>query len=309
MREFDLIARLFSPLATNPAARGLKDDAAVLMPPAGQELIFTKDMLAADVHFFSDDPPETIAAKLVRVNLSDIAAMGGTPIGVLFGAGLTGHESDLWLEQFAHGMADDLARFQVALLGGDTISGLDRLTLSLTAIGHVAPGQALSRSGARAGDDLYVSGQVGDAALGLQALLRGDSTAAEITRYRMPEPRLALGQALIGSATAAADVSDGLLADAGHLADASGLAVRIDLALVPAAALDERGRLAAATAGDDYELVFSAPASASDSVLRLSERLGVKLSKIGDFRSGSGVEVIGFNGKRLSVDRLGYQHG
>lgn len=318
MREFDLIRTLLAPLATHTAARGLNDDAAVFTPPPGRALVVTKDMMAAGVHFLPDDPPGAIAARLLRVNLSDLAAMGAEPFGVLLGLGLTGREDDAWLRAFAAGLGDDLEHYETSLLGGDTIAGIAALTLSLTAIGHAPAGATLARGGAGAGDAVYVSGTVGDAGLGLDAL-RADPRMADpwlVQRYRRPEPRLKLGQALAGLATAAADVSDGLLADAGHIAEASGLGVRIMLASVPLSApyqalrgADEAARLAAATAGDDYELVFTVPADREAAILALSERLALRLTRIGTMVAGAGVTVIGLSGATIAVPYLGYQHG
>lgn len=316
MRERDLIARLLAPLAGHPAARGLADDAAVLAPPLGRHLVITHDMLAAGVHYLPDDPPSDIAWKLLAVNLSDLAAMGAAPAGVLLGLGLTGAEGDDWLEAFSAGLARALDRWAVPLLGGDTIAGLATQTLGLTALGFVEPGAALSRSGARAGDDLWVSGTIGDAGLGL-AIARGaaDSDKALLARYRRPEPRLALGRALVGLASACMDVSDGLLIDASRLAEASGAAVRIDLCLIPVSAAagartppGDAGRLALATAGDDYELLFTAPPSARDAVLAAGAAAKVPVTRIGTLEAGQGVQAIGLIGADVTPARLGWEH-
>jgi thiamine-monophosphate kinase len=237
MRERDLIDRLLTPLATHPAARGLRDDAAVLTPPLGRDLVLTHDVLACGVHYLPGDPPSDIAWKLLAVNLSDLAAKAARPVGVLMGLGLSAAEDDAWLTAFADGLARALDRWEVPLLGGDTVRGLDRAVLGLTAIGQVAPGRCPGRRGARAGDTLWVSGTIGDAGLGL-AVARGaaEPDKALLARCRRPEPRLALGQALGGVATAMMDVSDGLLIDAGRLAAASGVAVHVDLTAMPVSA-------------------------------------------------------------------------
>ena len=324
MKERALIGRLLAPIARSTAARGLLDDAAVWQPPAGQALVLTKDMMAAGVHFLPDDPPAAIAAKLLRVNLSDLAAKGAVPQGVLLGLGLPDDIPDAWIEAFVAGLGADLDHFGVALWGGDTIGGVDRVTLSLTAIGQVPSGGALGRMDARAGDTLYVTGSIGDGLLGLHALtgeasvalLSPDERAACIARYRCPEPRVGLGPALVGLAHACADVSDGLLADAGNIAEASGLKLVIDLAAVPRSpagvrwsGADVARRLALATAGDDYELVFTAPASAHAAVLAVCQRFGVRVSAIGRVEGGTGVVVLDDRGRPLTVDRAGYQHG
>ncbi len=308
--EFELIARYFAPLArATPGARGLLDDAAVLAPPAGHDLVITKDMLAEGVHFLPGDPPETIAHKLLAVNMSDLASMGAVPAGCVLGLGCpAGADVEPWVARFADGLAAALQQFGCGLYGGDTISGLERWTLSLTAFGWVPHGSALSRAGAQLGDDVYVSGDVGAAALGLAALQSGNDGPADwIARYRCPAPRLALGVALRGVASACADVSDGLLADAGHIAHASGLGVEIDLASVPHDPAQDA--MAAATAGDDYELVFTLPPDRAAALLTISQDLGLKLTRVGVMKAQAGVQVRLADGQRITPQRLGYQHG
>ena len=306
MKEGAAIARLRA-LATHPGARGLLDDAAVIAPPLGRELVVTHDMLAAGVHFRADDPPGDIAWKLLAVNLSDLAAMGARPLGVVMGLGLAGEDA-AWLDAFADGLGRALTRWEVPLLGGDTIGGLERLTLGLTALGTVEPGCALSRGGARAGDALWVSGAIGEAGEGLRLLdgrrAAGDPAADQrlIARYRRPEPRLALGRALAGVATACMDVSDGLLLDASRLAAASGCGVRVELARVPMAAGADA--LTAASAGDDYELLFAGPAG-------LPHGLGgrVPLTRVGVFEAELGLRVINAAGEVVTPGWLGWEHG
>ncbi len=307
MRETDLIARLLAPLATSPVARGLNDDAAVLSPPLGRDLVFTHDVLAAGVHYLPDDPPETIAAKLLAVNLSDLAAMGARPLGVLLGLGLSAAEDEPWLRAFTAGLGRGLDRWGVALWGGDTVRGLAAAVLGMTAIGAVEAGTALSRAGAMPGDDIWVSGTIGDAGLGL-AIARGDAAADAflLNRFRRPEPRLPLGRALVGVATAAMDVSDGLLLDAGRLAAASSVAVMIDLALLPVSAAaaarvtrDDVGLLGLASAGDDYELLITAPAGAA---------MPAGVTRVGRVATGAGLTVIGVGGTAIAPGRLGYEH-
>lgn len=320
--EFTLIDRYFRPLARDPAARGLFDDAAVLSPPPGRELVVTKDMIAQGVHFLADDPPATIGAKLLAVNLSDLAAMGATPLACLLGLGLPSDQSDDWVAGFAQGLGAMAARLGCPLIGGDTIAGLDRPVLSLTAFGTVAAGQALARGGARAGDRLWVSGTVGDAGAGLALLTQDGGRTAHpdlVARYRQPEPRLALGQALAGLASACADVSDGLLADAAHIASASGVGLDITLASVPVsdawqavmapAGVTDAHRLRAATAGDDYELVFTAQSDCTGALVTLSETLGLILTEIGVCSATPGVRVRDREGQPIEVTRLGFEHG
>ena len=313
LRERDLIAQLLAPLATHRAARGLTDDTAVWLPPLGRELVLTHDVLAAGVHYLPDDPPSDIAWKLLAVNLSDLAAKGATPSGVLLGLGLSAAEDDDWLRSFVAGLARGLERWNVALFGGDTVSGLAQAVLGLTAIGHVQPGSARARSGAKAGDLLWVSGSIGDAGLGL-AVAQGKLPPDKylLNRFRRPEPRLALGAALAPIAHAVMDVSDGVLIDAARMAEASGLGVEIHLAalpLSPAATMhtpDDSARLERAIAGDDYELLFAAPAEADFAALAAAQRL--PLTCIGSFATGSGLRVTGSNGNDCTPDRLGWEH-
>ena len=310
MAERDFIAQRLAPLATSAAARGLADDAAVWTPPLGRDLVFTHDVLACGVHYVPGDPPSDIAWKLLAVNLSDLAAMGAAPCGVLLGLGLSAAEDDDWRAAFTAGLGRALVHFGVALWGGDTVTGLAAAVLGLTAVGSVEPETALSRSGAKVGDDLWVSGSIGDAGLGLAiALGHAPQDAALLKRFRRPEPRLVLGRALIGTASAAMDVSDGLLIDADRLAQASGVALAIDLGAVPvsdaAAArcptLAER--IALTTAGDDYELLFTAPPGVD--VAALSGRTPV--TRIGAVTAGRGVRLAN-QGVDVTPARLGWEH-
>ena len=310
--ERDFIQKHLVPLATATAARGLADDAAVWAPPLGRDLVFTHDVLAAGVHYLPSDPPGDIAWKLLAVNLSDLAAMGAMPAGVLLGLGLSGAEDAGWRADFTTGLGRALAHFGVALWGGDTVSGLAAAVLGLTAIGHVEPGAALGRNGARPGDELWVSGTIGDAGLGLQ-IAQGAAPFDTFlrNRFRRPTPRLALGQALAGLATACLDVSDGLLIDADRLARASGVGVRIDIATVPlSAAARERGAapLLCATAGDDYELLFTVPAARAAAAAALATTLRLPLTPIGHVTTGLGVTAVGAGGADVTPPRLGWEH-
>ena len=311
--ESAFIARLRA-LATHPAARGLLDDAAVLPAPLGRDLVLTHDMLVEGVHFLPDDPPGDVAWKLLTVNLSDLAAKGATPIGVLIGYALA---DDAWNEAFLAGLARALAHFEVPLLGGDTVASPGPRSLGLTAIGQTAPGLAPARSGAQAGDRLWVTGTIGGAGLGLR-IARGEIEGPRqlLKAYRLPMPRLAAGQALAPHAHAMADVSDGLLIDAGRIADASGRAVAIDLAAIPlspeylaVAGGNRPARLAASTAGDDYELLFAAPDSATEAILILCQPLKLNLTCIGRFSEGAGMTLSDGEGTVPVPDRLGYEHG
>ncbi len=322
--EFELIARYFAPLAAAaPGALGLTDDAALVDVAPGCRLVVTADALTAGVHFFDTDPPGAIAQKMLRVNLSDLAAKGARPLGYFMTVALAPSVDAAWLEAFVAGLATDQARYGIALMGGDTTATPGPTTLSVTALGQVRAGAFLPRGGAKAGDLIYVSGTIGDGALGLR-VLRGElaglpSALADrlVERYRLPEPRTELGPALAeaGLASACLDVSDGLVADAGHLAETSRLAALIDAARVPlsaparAALAVDRGLLPVILAGgDDYELLFTVPPAKAAGLPALASRLGLPLAEIGRMAAGAGVQVIDETGREISLATRGYRH-
>lgn len=317
--EFDLIRSVFRPLAAGqPGAFDLTDDAACLTPPSGHDIVLTADAIVEGVHFLSEDPAVDVGAKLLGVNLSDLAAMGADPLGYLITTNWTKPISSDWIEEFARGLADYQAQFGIGLLGGDTVSSTGPKTLSLTAIGSVPQGKALRRSGAREGDLIFVSGTVGDAALGL-AVLRGEvevgaeRRACLVDRYRRPQPRLALGRALRGVASACIDVSDGLLADLGHILETSTVGAEIELGAVPLSADRTDGdetaeRLRAATGGDDYELLFTAPPERAAAVAEAASKAGVPVTRIGRISTGRDLILRDGNGDIVPVSQRGYQH-
>lgn len=310
--ESEFIAGLRT-LATHPAARGLLDDAAVL-EIGGANLVLTHDMIVEGVHFLTDDPPGDVAWKLVVVNLSDLAAKGARPLGALIGFTLAG--DDAWDRAFTEGLTQALGAFGIALLGGDTVSlpANAPRALGFTAIGTAD--HAPSRAGARPGHRLWISGSIGDSGAGLRILKgEGEGPAALVERYRQPCPRLELGIALAPIASAMMDVSDGFLIDASRMARASGCGIHVDLGLIPlsSAFLETLGdkreaRLFAATAGDDYELLFAAPEDRSAELLALSERLGVPLTPVGRCREGAGLELTDREEAVPLPDRLGFEH-
>ena len=310
--EFALIARHFRPLA-GPGALALGDDAALLAPPPGRELVLTVDAMVAGVHFLPDDPPDLVGRKLLRVNLSDLAAKGAVPLGYLMTVSAPRATPDAWFAGFAAGLAADQAAFAITLLGGDTTSTPGPISLSLTAIGHVAPGRMLRRAGAGEGDGVWVTGTIGDGALGL-AVAQGrlaDPSGHLLDRYRLPRPRL--GLALAGIATAGMDVSDGLVQDLGHLCRAAGLGAEIEAALVPlsppARAAGPEWLPACLTGGDDYELLLAVPKANEAALLRAAQAAGVPVSRIGAFRAGSPrVVVRGPSGQKMSFDHPGWSH-
>lgn len=298
-------------MATHPAARGLADDAAVF-DIGGRFLVLTHDMLVEGVHYLPDDPPGDVAWKLLAVNLSDLAAKGARPIGVLLGYSLGENE---WDQAFVAGLATALNAFGLPLLGGDTVRGAGARTLALTAIGE-AEGPAPSRAGGRAGDHLWVTGTIGDAGAGLHALKGEIATdPALVERYRNPRPRLDAGLRLAPLVGAMMDVSDGLLIDSSRLAETSGAAIEIDLGAVPLSEAYLRAlgdgldaRLAAATAGDDYELLFAAGAERAAEILALQDELGLPFSRIGVLGEGLGL-CLTYGGESVPPPRrLGWIH-
>ena len=299
--EFALIARHFRPLA-GEGGLDLSDDAALLTPPPGRELVLAADAMVAGVHFLPDDPPATIGRKLLRVNLSDLAAMGADPLAYLMTVALPRGTPDAWLAAFVEGLALDQREFGLQVLGGDTVSTSGPVSLSLTILGTVAPGQALRRGGARPGDDVWVSGTIGDGALGLRAA-RGEIDSAYLAdRFRLPQPRLALGRALRGVATACMDVSDGLVQDLGHLCRASACGAVLEAALVPLSPAARGADLSLLlTGGDDYELLFAAPPGAVPA--------GMAVTRIGHFTAGPpDVLVLDAAGQRMELAAQGWSH-
>ena len=310
--EFALIARHFRALA-GPGARDLADDVAVLLPPPGRELVLSADAMVEGVHFLADDPVETLGRKLLRTNLSDIAAKGATPLAYLMTISVPRTTPDAWFAAFAAGLALDQAAFGIFLLGGDTTATPGPISLSLTIIGHVAPGSAPSRSGARPGDGIWVTGTIGDGALGLAVGQNRlvDTTGYLLDRYRLPRPRL--GLPVSTWANAAMDVSDGLVQDLSHICRASGVAARVEAALVP---LSPQARDAGPdwlntclTGGDDYELLLAVSPEREKELFSVAASGAIQLSRIGGFVEGnSEVILIGKDGRPMTVSKPGYSH-
>jgi thiamine-monophosphate kinase len=310
--EFSLIARHFRPLA-GPGALDLRDDAALLTPPPGRQLVLTADAMVAGVHFLPDDPPDLVGRKLLRVNLSDLAAKGAVPLCYLMTVSTPKETPDAWFAGFAAGLAQDQAAYGVTLLGGDTTSTPGPVSLSLTIIGHVEPGTAVHRFGAQAGDGIWVTGTIGDGALGL-AVARGriaDPTGFLLERYRLPRPRV--GLAVGGIASAGMDVSDGLVQDLGHLCRASELGAEILVDRVP---LSDAARAAGPewlttclTGGDDYELLLAVPDERSGALVAEAARCGIPVTRIGHFvRGPAEVMVRQASGEPLTLTKGGWSH-
>jgi thiamine-monophosphate kinase len=319
--EADLIARYFEPLA-GPAGLSLRDDAALMRPPPGEDLVLTTDALVAGVHFFADDPPGAIARKALRVNLSDLAAKGARPLGFLLALALPADWRDAWLADFAEGLGADVSAFNCPLIGGDTVSTPGPLTLSVTAIGSVAQGRMPRRTGVRPGDRIYVTGTIGDAAIGLK-IRRGlslaisqDAKAFLLDRYLNPQPRLALIGAMATYANGGMDVSDGFVGDLVKMLDVSDVTASVEIGRLP---LSQAARAAiaadpglfevAATGGDDYELLASAPRDSAADFEAAAEAAGVKLTFVGEAVEGGGPpSFIGPDGNRIVFGRGAYSH-
>ena len=318
MNEFDIIAEIFAPLANHPGAFGLKDDAAVIPPRPGFDLVVTTDQVAEGTDFFKHDPADSIAKKALLVNLSDLAAKGAGPKYYLLNLSLPQGMTREWLERFAAGLLEVQNAHDVSLLGGDTSATEGPLAIAITAFGFVPQGHMIRRSGAKPGDGVYVTGQIGDSGGGLAIFKREKHTLDEaqrdhlIARYRVPQPPLDFGPALIGCATAAVDVSDGLIADLGHLASASGVGITINAEAIPRSdALrafwgdDIAAIIRAATAGDDYQIAFTADPAREKDIMNFAK--DVTVTRIGTVGAGQGVELR-HAGRPVTMAKTGYRH-
>ena len=313
--EFDLIRRYFTRPSPH-AALGVGDDAALLRVADGMELAVSTDMLLAGRHFFPDADPRTLGHKALAVNLSDMAAMGAAPRWATLSIALP-EADEAWLAAFSEGFFTLAEAYGVELVGGDTTRG--PLTLCVQIMGEVPVGRALRRSGARPGDEIWVSGYLGDAALGLAYLqhrveLAPQEAAACLSALHIPEPRVALGRGLLGLAHSAIDISDGLLADLGHILECSNVSAEIEFAALPASAalkrhLDgELGRSCLLAGGDDYELCFTVPAERHGEVRDLACELDLSLARIGTIKPGSGLRLLDKRGAPMATGTRGYDH-
>jgi thiamine-monophosphate kinase len=321
--EDSLIARYFRPIATDPGAFNLDDDAAALKS-SGDDIVVTTDAIVEGVHFLPDDPPDTVARKALRVNLSDLAAKGAVPAGFVLTLALR-QTDEAWLKPFAAALGEDAAQFGCPLLGGDTVSTPGPLMVSITAFGPVPPGKMARRNGARAGDRVVVSGTIGDAALGLD-ILKGGAVAAALAsdavkdmligRYRVPQPRVALAQAVRDHAGAAMDVSDGLAGDLAKLCAASGVSAAIDAQSIPlsgaARILLSRGVVgieSILSGGDDYEILCTVPENRFEAFAEAARLAAVPVTSIGTVIAGSSIpRFIDGQGSEIALPRLSYSH-
>ena len=315
MSEFDLIRRHFT-RPTPGALLGVGDDAALLQVGSGRVLAVSSDMLVCGTHFFADADPRLLGHKTLAVNLSDLAAMGAAPRWATLALALPSAD-EAWLEQFSAGFFALASVYGVELVGGDTTRG--PLNLCVTIMGEVDATQALRRSGARPGDEIWVSGKLGDAALALAHLqghvaLSADEFAACAPALHQPQPRVALGLALCGIANSAIDISDGLLADLAHILDASQVGAELDLSAIPVSAIMQvhldrpTGFQCVLSGGDDYELCFTVPVSRHADVLRIGEQLDLPLTRIGSVVAGRGCIVRDAAGNLINQESSGYDH-
>jgi thiamine-monophosphate kinase len=325
--EFEIIRRYFAPLSFGFAgAFDLADDVAVIAPGAGHQLVAKTDAIVGGMHFMPDDSPDLVARKALRVNLSDLAAKGAVPRAYMLALILPDTTAETWVAEFAHGLAEDQSAYGVHLIGGDTDMTPGPVTIAIMAFGVVPTGQVLRRNGARAGDTIFVTGTIGDAALGVKAL-RGELPGLEpqaaehlVDRYRLPRPRVSLGPRLLNLATATIDISDGLVADLRHVCEASGVDAVVQAPLVPLSAaasfadnLRPEHIKTVLTGGDDYEILFTAPIEAAGELARLSRAMNVPITAIGRIEQASAerlrqVSVIDAQGRPLKLEHEGWTH-
>lgn len=322
--EDRLIQRFFGPIATHPGALGLSDDAAFITPPAGCDLVLKTDAIVGGVHFFPEDAAQTVAAKALRVNLSDLAAKGATPLGFLLSLALPRETGDEWLAAFAEGLRADAVLFSCPLFGGDTDRTPGPITISVAMFGSVPQGTMVRRAGAKAGDLVFVSGTIGDAALGLALRKNADSAAWPLdtaqrqhlaSRYLLPQPRNALAEAVRTHGSASMDVSDGLAGDLAKLCRVSGVAAEVDAARVPlsgaaraAIAAAPAMRETALTGGDDFEIVCTVPPAKADSFRAAAAAARVAVTDIGRIAAGEGARFLDADGTPLAFKRASFSH-
>ena len=320
--EFERIEQILRPLASgDPGSLNLADDAALIDAEPGQQIVVTTDTMVDTVHFLAGTPPDSLAAKLLRVNLSDLAAMGARPFAYLLTTALPRNLGDDWLAAFARGLADDQERHSVHLIGGDSVSTSGQLSVGITAFGRVPSGQALRRDGARSGHGIYVTGTPGDAALGLQLLrqkrthgLSVDDAEYLTGRYQRPTPRLEVGQRLVGIASAAIDISDGLAGDLGHICSASGVAATVVASRMPRSKpadklleLNPELTHAALAGGDDYELLVTVASQNEAGLAAIRAECGVPITRIGAIIAGDAPRILDDAGREIQ-DLAGWRH-
>lgn len=320
MNEFELISKNFLPLAkNNNCALGLKDDCALIDKDETSQYVITKDIIVENVHFLSSNSADIVASKLLGVNLSDLASMGAIPKYYFLGLCLPNSKDEQWLNVFSQAFKETIDKFGGFLIGGDTVKTNDSLTLSLTAIGEVQKGKALLRSGARNGDDIYVSGFIGDSFLGLQLAKKKEYNTNNkdkkylLNRYNHPTPRLQIGKSLVGIANSCIDVSDGLIADLEHLCNASEVGCNIKLENIPISDFAKKllylhDKKQLVTAGDDYELLFTASDTNKQKIMDISNILQVPITKIGTITKEKNINIYDTKNQIIQFEKSGYKH-
>jgi thiamine-monophosphate kinase len=318
--EDKLIERFFRPIAIHPGALGLSDDAAFITPPPGHDLVLKADAIIGGVHFFPDDAAQTIAGKALRVNLSDLAAKGARPLGFLLSLALPADIGDRWLTNFAEGLRSDAVLFGCPLFGGDTDRTPGPITISIAMFGSVPEGTMVRRAGAKAGHRVFVSGTIGDAALGLAVRKGKDWKLSEphrqylLARYLLPQPRTALAEAVRQHASAAMDVSDGLAGDFAKLCRASQVGAAIAVERIPFSgaakvvlAAEPTMREVALSGGDDYEIVCTVPPAKADAFRAAAQAANAVVAEIGEIEDGAGPRFLA-DGRALTFERAAYSH-
>jgi thiamine-monophosphate kinase len=318
--EDRLIADYFKPVATHPGALGLSDDAAFVTPQPGTDVVLKTDAIIGGVHFFAEDDAGDVARKALRVNLSDLAAKGATPLGFLVSLALPRETSAAWLQRFALGLREDAEAYRCPLFGGDTDRTPGPVTIAISMFGSVPSGAMVRRAGAKPGHRVFVTGTIGDAALGLKVRhgaswpLDAAQRAHLLSRYLLPQPRNALAEVVRAYASAAMDVSDGLAGDLTKLCRVSGVAAQIDVAAVPlsdaaraAIAADAAMRETALTGGDDFEVLCTVPPARAEAFRTAAQAAGVPVSDIGAIEAGQGAQFIDA-GRALAFERLSFSH-
>jgi thiamine-monophosphate kinase len=319
--EDRLIARFFEPIARHPGALGLSDDAAFVKPPPGCDLVLKTDAIVGGVHFFSEDAARSVASKALRVNLSDLAAKGARPLGFLLTLALPKDIGDDWLEDFAQGLRGDSVLFACPLFGGDTDQTPGPITISIAMFGSVPEGTMVRRAGADVGDRVFVSGTIGDATLGLMLRKGKDWKLTEpqrqhlASRYLLPQPRNALAEAVRTHASAAMDISDGLVGDFAKLCRASAVAADIQVPRIPLSdaakavvAADPAAIESVLTGGDDYEIVCTVPQAKADAFRAAAKAANVPVTEIGEIKPGEGARFLATNGRALAFKRTSFSH-
>ena len=318
--EFQIISEFFSPLAKEYGSFNLQDDVALLVNKKNNEFIVSTDMLVGEVHFFSNDKAEDIASKSIRVNISDIVSKGGVPKYFFISIALPKHINDSWIKSFAKGLALEQKKFNISLMGGDTVSTSGPLTINIVCIGSIKKNKLIRRNSAKPGDDLYVTGEIGSAKIGLEIIknnivAKGNKKNYFIKKYRFPDPKNLLGPKLINLASSSIDISDGLISDLNHICLASNVRAQINYSLLPVSPFISNLKIAEnklvsilLNGGDDYEILFTSKSGNYEKIINLSKSLEVNITKIGSIVDGEGIEVFDNESKKIDIILDGYKH-